>query len=150
MNSHFKKARRLRREIARAELRSDGRRVFCPDLRERVLAWVDEGKASGMREAQCGRELGLAASYFTAWRRAREQTEADCGARAAKAPREMVPFTLPLEMVVEPISRELVPIEMPASISVGTGLVFVTTSGHRVEGLNLEQAYALLREFVCS
>lgn len=98
-----------------------------------------------MREAECGRELGLAASYFTAWRHAIGATET-----VSESVKEMVPFTLPLEMLVEPVSRELVPIEMPASIQVGTGLVFVTPSGYRVEGLNLEQAYALLREFVCS
>jgi hypothetical protein len=44
------------------------------------------------------------------------------------------------------VSKELVPITVPAGIELTSGVVVVTPSGCRVEGLNLEQAYALLRE----
>lgn len=57
------------------------------------------------------------------------------------------PFDLPMDWRVEPISRELVPIEIPAGIELTSGVAVVSPQGYRVEGLNLEQAYALLREF---
>lgn len=75
--------------------------------------------------------LGLAAPQFNAWR-----------SRQA-----LVPFELPLELKVESVSRELVPIEVPPGIEMTIGVVFVSPTGHRVEGLNLAQAFALLREF---
>jgi hypothetical protein len=45
------------------------------------------------------------------------------------------------------VSKELVPIEVSPSILIAPGLVFATPRGFRVEGLTLEQAYALLREY---
>jgi len=37
---------------------------------------------------------------------------------------------------------------VPPSIELTAGVVFVTPKGYRVEGLNLEQAFALLQEYV--
>lgn len=52
-----------------------------------------------------------------------------------------------MELTVPVIDKELVPIQIPAGIELTSGVVVVTPNGCRVEGLNLEQAYALLREF---
>lgn len=49
---------------------------------------------------------------------------------------------------VEPESKALVPVEVTLSpVQLGTGLSLVTPRGYRVEGLSVEQAFALLREF---
>ena len=55
---------------------------------------------------------------------------------------------VPMELTVPPVEKDLVPIVIPAGIELTGGVVFVTPNGCRVERLNLEQAYALLREFV--
>ena len=122
-------SKRIRRCIPR--LKPGQKRRFTPQLRARILDWLDRAKASGLRDADCSRLLGLAASQFTAWR-----------VRAA-----VVPFDLPMDWKVERVSRDLVPIEVPAGIELTSGVVVVSPTGYRVEGLNLEQAYALLREF---
>jgi hypothetical protein len=59
----------------------------------------------------------------------------------------MVPFEVPLELSVEPVSKDLIPIEVPRSILMAPGLALTTPRGFRIEGLTLEQAYALLREY---
>jgi hypothetical protein len=52
-----------------------------------------------------------------------------------------------MELTVPPVEKHLVPIVIPAGIELTDGVVFVTPNGCRVAGLNLEQAYALLREY---
>jgi hypothetical protein len=122
-------SKRIRRSIP--SLRPGQKRRFKPQLRGRILSWLDRAKASGLRDADCSRMLGLAASQFNAWR-----------SRPA-----VVPFDLSMDWKVEPITRDLVPIEVPAGIELTAGVVVVSPTGYRVEGLDLEQAYALLREF---
>jgi len=122
-------SKRIRRCIPK--LKAGHKRVFASKLRTRILDWVDRAKATGLRDADCTRLLGVAAPQFNAWR-----------SRSA-----MVPFELGMDWTVEPISRDLVPIEVPAGIELTAGVVVVSPTGYRVEGLNLEQAYALLREF---
>jgi hypothetical protein len=47
------------------------------------------------------------------------------------------------------VSKALVPVEVtPSLVQLGAGLSLVTPRGFRVEGLSVEQAFALLREFV--
>lgn len=122
-------AKKIRRSIPK--LAVGRKRRFGPALRERILSWIDRARAEGLRDADCSRLLGLAATQFNAWR------------TTAHA----VPFELPMDWRVEPINRELVPIQIPAGIELTTGVAVTSPRGYRVEGLNLEQAYALLREF---
>jgi hypothetical protein len=121
-------SKRIRRSIPR--LKPGQKRRFKPQLRLRILDWIDRAKAAGLRDADCSRLLGLPAPQFNAWRLPPE-----------------VPFDLPMDWKVERVSRDLVPIEVPAGILLTSGVVVVSPTGFRIEGLNLEQAYALLREF---
>jgi hypothetical protein len=122
-------AKKVRRSISK--LTAGKKRRFSPALRGRILDWIDRAKADGLRDADCSRLLGVAATQFNAWR--------------PIAP--TVPFELPMDWRVEPINRDLVPIQIPAGIELTTGVAVTSPRGFRVEGLNLEQAYALLREF---
>jgi hypothetical protein len=119
-------ARQIRRRIPR--MTPGQKRKFGARLRERVLAWIGRAHAAGLRDADCSRLLGLPAPTFNAWRQ------------------RLVPFEMPMALTVPEVSKELVPITVPAGIELTSGVVVVTPSGCRVEGLNLEQAYALLRE----
>ena len=123
-------AKKIRRSIPK--LKPGGKRRFTPKLRARILDWIDRAKAERLRDADCSRLLGIAATQFNAWR---------------SSSQAVVPFELPMDWRVEPISRDLVPIQIPAGIELTSGVVVVSPRGFRVEGLNLEQAYALLREF---
>ncbi len=86
-----------------------------------------------MNDGACSEATGVPAERFAAWR--------------AEEAQAAVPFELPLELSVEPVSKDLVPIEVSPSIMIAPGLVFATPRGFRVEGLTLEQAFALLREY---
>jgi len=130
----IEQGQRLRRKIMRCARRASGKRVFATKLKLEILVWVNHMKAEGATEAHCGRLLGLTPCYFTAWRHAKLD--------------DATPTEFPLVMRVEPLTRELVPIEVPPSIELTAGVVLVTPKGYRVEGLNLEQAFALLQEFV--
>lgn len=130
----IEEGQKLRRKITRLPRRGDGKRVFSTRLKVGILVWVGHMKAEGATEAHCARLLGLTPCYFTAWRNARLTSDA--------------PVEFPLAMRVEPLTRELVSIEVPPSIELTAGVVFVTPKGYRVEGLNLEQAFALLQEYV--
>jgi hypothetical protein len=122
-------SKRIRRAIPR--MTPGQKRRFKPALRARILDWIDRAKASGLREADCSRLIGLPAPQFNAWRARHDQ----------------LAFELPLELKIERVDRDLVPIEVPPGIELTVGVVFVSPSGCRVEGLNLGQAYALLREY---
>jgi hypothetical protein len=124
---------RLRRKINRLPRRGDNKRVFSASLKAAILVWIGHMKSEGATEAHCARLLGLTPCYFWAWRNARLASDRPVGVPLAS---------------VEPLTRELVPIKVPPSIELTTGVVFVTPHGFRVEGLNLEQAFALLQEFV--
>jgi hypothetical protein len=121
-------AKQIRRRIPR--MTPGQKRRFEPKLRERILEWVGRAHAEGLRDADCSRLLGISAPQFNAWRQM------------------SVPIEIPMELTVPPVSNDLVPIIIPEGIELMGGVVFVTPNGCRVEGLNLEQAYALLREFV--
>ena len=116
-------SKRIRRRIPR--MTPGKKRRFSPQLRAQILEWIDRAKDSGLRDADCSRMLGLPAPQFNAWR-----------------PR---PQLAPLR--IEPIHRDLVPIEIPPGIELTSGVVVVSPTGYRIQGLNAEQAYALLREF---
>jgi len=125
------------------QLRPFGRgRTYTPRLRERIIKFVELAKAAGINEADCCKSIGVSPTSVRSWRRAEDR---ELPPEAAVEP----PFEVPLELSVEPLSKELVPIEVtPSPIQLGGGLSLVTPRGFRVEGLSLEQAFALVREFV--
>ena len=117
--------------------------AYTPTLRARILAYVELAKAAGISEASCCKSIGVSPTSIAAWRRAARQAE------TSEQPEPSVPFDVPLELSTAPISKELVPIEVtPSPIHLGGGLSLVTPRGFRVEGLSLEQAFALVREFL--
>jgi len=122
-------AKQIRRCIPR--MTPGQKRKFEPTLRERVLEWIGRAHAEGLRDADCSRLLGLPAPQFNSWRA-----------------RESIVMEVPMELTVPLVEKGLVPIVIPAGIELTGGVAFVMPNGCRVEGLNLEQAYALLREFV--
>src|SRR5690606_34448380 len=111
-------AKKIRRCIP--ALKPGQKRRFKAGLRARILSWVDRAKAEGLRDADCSRLLGLAATQFNAWR------------TTATAKGE-VPFEVPMDWRVEPINRELVPIQIPAGIELTSGVVVISPGGYRVE-----------------
>ena len=125
------------------QLRPFGRgRTYTPRLRERIIRFVELAKAAGINEADCCKSIGVSPTSVRSWRRAEDRERPP---EAALKP----PFETQLEISVEPLSKELVPVEVtPSPIQLGGGLSLVTSRGIRVEGLSLEQAFALLREFV--
>jgi len=120
-------AKQLRIEVAR--LRPGRGRKYTPALRRRIVAWVERAKQSGMLETDCSHALGVPMHRFEMWR--------EYERRDAKKHEDPTPE--------EPVA--LVPVETPATIHMTAGLTFVSPGGSRIEGLTLEQAFALLREF---
>jgi len=114
-------------------------RKYTPALRRRIIAWV--ARAKGGREARdrCSEAIGVPQHRFEMWREREREREPSGEA--------MVPFEVPLELSVEPVSQDLVPIEVPRSILMAPGMALTTPRGFAIEGLTLEQAYALLREY---
>lgn len=99
-----------------AKLRPDKRRRYPADLRRRILDWVARAETAGLPIYECGRTLAIKTWRFQMWRAAKE----------------------------EPQPLALVPIETPLRFA--STVVVVAPSGHRVEGLALDQVVALLRE----
>ena len=124
-------AKLIRRSVE--QMRPGRGRKYTPALRHRIMRWLERAGQAGMSDSACSEATGVPAERFAVWRA--EQAES------------AVPFELPLELSVEAVSKELVPIEVSPSILIAAGLVFATPRGFRVEGLTLEQAYALLREY---
>ncbi len=117
-------------------------RTYSPALRHRILAFVDLATAAGMGKHECCEAIGVSRKAVAAWRRAEPS---DTTSDVSDESMEVLP-----EVSVEPVSRALVPVEItpsPSSIRLGGGLSLVTPRGFRVEGISLEQAFALLREF---
>lgn len=113
---------------------------YTPALRSRIVEFVKIAKEAGMNERDCCEAIGVSRQSLAKWRR-------DVVRAAPKAAES--PFETPLELSVEPLSKELVPIEVtPSPVQIGGGLSLVTPRGFRVEGLSLEQAFALVREFL--
>jgi hypothetical protein len=121
-------AKQIRIEVAR--LRPGRGRKYSVALRRRILAWVVRAKETGMLENDCGNALGIPMHRFDMWREVERRD-----ASASKSGDG------------EPATVALVPVQTPSTIQVGLGLTFVGPRGCRVEGLTLEQAFALLREF---
>ena len=103
--------------------------TYTPSLRRRILIFVDLARAAGISEAECCKSIGVSKTSVTAWRRM-----------------EPIPTEPPDD---EPSLKALVPVEVtPSTIQLGGAITFVTPSGYRVEGLTVDQAAALLREFL--
>lgn len=114
----LEEAKQIRSEVSK--LRPDKRRRYPDALRRRILDWVRRAVAEGMFEPACSKAIGVTSWRFTIWRRAEE-----------RAPRDE--------------SLALVPVEVPM-LATSSGLTLVSPSGHRIEGLSVEQAAMLLRE----
>jgi transposase len=113
-------------------------RKYTPALRQRILSFVEESQRTGMSVREISEAIGVARDTIVGWR----GTELP---PAAEAP--AVPFEVPRDLAVEPVSRRLVPVEVtPSAVQLEGGLALVTPSGFRIEGLSLEQAFALVRE----
>ena len=106
-----------------ANLRPDRHRRYPEELRRRILDWVDRATAAGRPVSECSKLIGVTTWRFTAWRRIEERL-----------------------LKPKPELMALVPIETPVTTSMSGGLTLVTPSGHRVEGLEIAQVVALLRE----
>src|SRR5262245_26151143 len=117
--------KQIRSEAGR--LRPDRRRRYPPELRRRVLEWVERAVAAGVTQTDCGRVLGIKTWRFHCWRAEPELI-------AIKETRDDV---------------ALVPISIVASGASATGatmLSLTAPSGHRIDGLTLPQVLAVLRE----
>jgi hypothetical protein len=113
-------------------------RKYTPALRQRILAFVEESRRTGMSVREISEAIGVARDTIIGWLRTEPALLAGVPA---------VSFEVPLDLAVEPVSKALVPVELtPSTIQLGGGLALVTPSGFRVEGLSLEQAFALVRE----
>lgn len=109
---------RLSTEVAR--LAQGQGQKYPPDLRRRILDWVERAKQTGMTEGGCSARLGIKRGRFAYWRRMKPEEETSLA---------LVPIT-----VVEEHRRE-------------STVTFVAPTGCRIEGITLEQAVALLRAF---
>lgn len=117
---------RLRLEIVR--LGDPKTRRYSDELRKRVLDWAARAKQGGMKERECAELLDIPRQRLIAWRSERSWRGARRGPIDTKA-------LLPVEVRQEPAAAPFGP------------LAFVTPSGHRVEGLTIGEAIALLRTF---
>ena len=116
----FDEEKHLRLEVAR--LRPDKRRRYSDDLRRRILAWVERAVSEGRLETECSKALGIKVWRFVTWRRAIQRDPPPKELRGSLA---------------------FVPIETP---TVASGLVLVTPTGYRFEGLRVEHISILVRE----
>ena len=109
--------KQLKSEVAK--LRPDKRRRYPGELRGRILDWVARAEVAGLPIYECGRMLGINTWRFQLWRQEVRGLE-------EKQPLALVPIETPLPL---------------ASM-----VVVVAPSGHRVEGLSLQQVALLLQE----
>lgn len=128
----FDEGKLLRREVAK--LRADKRQRYPEALRRRILNWVDRATDEGTKEHECAKAIGVKTWRFTMWRR-REAREEEQELRAIDEERVENDEAEPLA---------LVPVEVP-SFDGMSGLVVVSPSGYRVEGLSIDQVVTLLR-----
>ncbi len=120
----IEEAKQLRGEFAK--LRPDKRRRYGEALKGRVLDWLARSETGGGSDLEGSKLLGITTWRIRSWRR-----------EAAHAPA--------VEPTREPEQLALVPIAM--TMPTTTAIVVIAPSGHRIEGLTLEQAVAVLREF---
>lgn len=89
-----------------------------------------------MLDVDCSQAIGVPQHRFAMWR---EYEQRDAKPTDA--------IDAPSNESAPEVSTALVPVQLPSAIQVGLGLTFMSPRGCRIEGLNLEQAFALLREF---
>jgi transposase-like protein len=117
--------KKLRAEIA--AMRPDRRRRYSPELRRRILDWVDRAVQEGANETACGKALGLPMHRFGMWRRYEAERA------SAREPEAAEVALVPIEATVDALVRH------------GT-LVLVTPRGYRVEGVTMTEVIAMLKE----
>jgi hypothetical protein len=111
--------KQIRSEVAK--LRPGQARRYPEELRRRILDWVERARSSGLLETDCSYAIGIRTGLLTSWRDREHWRTAE----------------------EEPLA--LVPIETPPLAAIGVGLALVAPSGHRVEGLAIDQVVVLLR-----
>ena len=105
--------------------------TYTPSLRRRILMFVDLARAAGISERESCKTIGVSPTSVASWRRTEPTTI---------EPADEIP--------IDRAPKALVPVEVSASsVQIASGVSFVTPRGFRVDGLSLEQAAALLREF---
>lgn len=92
-------------------------RRYSRAQRRRILQWVERAVASGMTEHACTMQLRISAKRLATWR--------------AK----------------EASPRKLVAVEVQDDAAPAASISFVAPSGFWIDGLSIDQARALLREF---
>lgn len=92
-----------------------------------------------MLEADCSRVMDVPQHRFASWR----ESERRAATKQAMADRSEPG----IDESSEATSMAMVPVAVAPSIQVTLGLAFVTPRGFRIEGLSLEQAFALIREY---
>lgn len=108
---------RLRLEILR--LGDSTSRRYPPEIRGRILDWVERAKLGGMSKTECSDLLGVPMQRVAAWR-----------------------------AQLEPMPKALVPVEVRQEAETpARSLSFVAPSGHRIEGVSISEAVSLLRAF---
>jgi hypothetical protein len=108
---------RLRLEILR--LGEATSRRYPPEIRGRILDWVERAMSGGLSRTESSDVLGVPMQRLAAWR--------------ADPP---------------PTPKALVPVEVREETATSVrALSFVAPSGHRIEGLSISEAVALLRAF---
>lgn len=113
--------KQIRSEVAK--LRPDRHRRYSEGLQRRILDWAQRANEAGLADVECARAVGLKTWRLKTWRR-REG----------------------LQVASEGESLALVQVELPVSIQADSALTLIAPSGHRVEGLAIEQVAFLLRE----
>ncbi len=118
----------------------------APRERARIVAAVRAGLAEGISVKITAKRLGITEGVYYRWVRAEARTAA---ARPSKPAREPDPAlaVVPWEA---PVFRAVTLVEPPTEAAPGpleplAPLVLVAPSGHRIEGLGIASAAALLR-----
>ena len=109
---------RLRLEILR--LGEATSRRYPPEIRRRILDWVERATSGGMSRTESSDVLGVPMQRLAAFR--------------AELPAPMPKACVPVEVREETATS-------------ARALSFVAPSGHRIEGLSISEAVALLRAF---
>jgi hypothetical protein len=124
-------AKQIRAEVS--ALNPGRGRKYTKALRDRVLTWMERAGEEGMYETEASKAIGVPLARIDAWR---------------AAERELAENYVPPPVAPRATSETaLVPVCVREEFPFGPMISFSTPSGHRVEGLTLDQALGLLRAF---
>jgi len=127
-----KEANEIRSEVQ--ALRKGPGRKYSKALRARVVDWMKRALDDGMREVECTEALGIPLQRLCAWR------EEERRIAATVVPDPVVPRATESTALVPVMVRD-------SDLPFGSMISFCAPSGHRIDGLTLDQAIGLLRLF---